>query len=47
MVGLGYAWEDSRFSNGHYALGTENAIKEGGFVHTLDCIPPWEWRERG
>jgi len=44
MVERGYAWEDTRISDGYYARETEIAAMQRDAVSVLDCDPPWEWR---
>jgi len=46
MVGVGWAWEDVRYTNGAYADMTRNAEDQAGTpLYRGQCIPAWEWRE--
>lgn len=47
LVALGWAWDYVEFSDGAFAEVQDLARVAGVGVWRMDCIPPWEWRDRG
>ena len=46
VVLLGGAWDYRRFSGGEYDLAESVArVREYG-IWSMECTPPWEWREQ-
>ena len=45
MVAAGFAWDWPHQSGGAYTQDWSRAVAEGRGLTTIDCMPPWEWRQ--